>query len=47
MAAERFAAPAARIAGIRPDLAAPAAGGSRVGEGSILGNLGGLLDGDN
>jgi uncharacterized protein (TIGR00266 family) len=26
--------------------AAPAAGGSRVGEGSILGNLGGLLDGD-
>jgi uncharacterized protein (TIGR00266 family) len=27
--------------------AAPAAGGSRVGEGSILGNLGGLLDGDN
>jgi uncharacterized protein (TIGR00266 family) len=27
--------------------AAPAAGGSRVGEGSILGNLGGILDGDN
>src|SRR6185369_3813716 len=27
--------------------AAPAAGGSRVGEGSILGSLGGLLDGDN
>jgi uncharacterized protein (TIGR00266 family) len=27
--------------------AAPAAGGSRVGEGSILGNLGGLIDGDN
>jgi len=27
--------------------AAPAAGGSRVGEGSILGGLGGLLDGDN
>ena len=26
--------------------AAPAAGGSRVGEGSILGGLGGLLDGD-
>ena len=26
--------------------AAPAAGGSRVGEGSILGSLGGLLDGD-
>jgi uncharacterized protein (TIGR00266 family) len=27
--------------------AAPAAGGSRQGEGSILGGLGGLLDGDN
>jgi uncharacterized protein (TIGR00266 family) len=27
--------------------AAPAAGGRRVGEGSILGGLGGLLDGDN
>ena len=27
--------------------AAPAAGGSRVGEGSILGGLGGVLDGDN
>jgi uncharacterized protein (AIM24 family) len=27
--------------------AAPARGGSRVGEGSILGGLGGLLDGDN
>jgi len=27
--------------------AAPAAGGKRVGEGSILGGLGGLLDGDN
>jgi len=27
--------------------AAPAAGGSRVGEGSVLGSLGGLLDGDN
>jgi uncharacterized protein (TIGR00266 family) len=27
--------------------AAPSAGGSRVGEGSILGSLGGLLDGDN
>jgi uncharacterized protein (TIGR00266 family) len=27
--------------------AAPAAGGSRQGEGSILGSLGGLLDGDN
>jgi uncharacterized protein (TIGR00266 family) len=27
--------------------AAPAAGGSRVGEGSILGGLGGILDGDN
>src|SRR5689334_7083926 len=27
--------------------AAPAAGGHRVGEGSILGGLGGLLDGDN
>ena len=27
--------------------AAPAAGGSRQGEGSILGNLGGILDGDN
>jgi uncharacterized protein (TIGR00266 family) len=27
--------------------AAPAAGGSRVGEGSILGGIGGLLDGDN
>jgi uncharacterized protein (TIGR00266 family) len=27
--------------------AAPAAGGSRVGEGSILGGLGGLIDGDN
>jgi uncharacterized protein (TIGR00266 family) len=27
--------------------AAPAAGGSRVGEGSVLGGLGGLLDGDN
>ena len=27
--------------------AAPAAGGSRVGEGSMLGGLGGLLDGDN
>jgi uncharacterized protein (AIM24 family) len=27
--------------------AAPAAGGSRRGEGSILGGLGGLLDGDN
>jgi uncharacterized protein (TIGR00266 family) len=27
--------------------AAPAAGGSRTGEGSILGGLGGLLDGDN
>jgi uncharacterized protein (TIGR00266 family) len=27
--------------------AAPAAGGARQGEGSILGNLGGLLDGDN
>lgn len=27
--------------------AAPAAGGSRVGEGSILGSLGGLIDGDN
>jgi len=27
--------------------AAPAAGGSRVGEGSILGGLGGMLDGDN
>ena len=26
--------------------AAPAAGGSRVGEGSLLGGLGGLLDGD-
>ncbi len=26
--------------------AAPAAGGSRVGEGSVLGGLGGLLDGD-
>jgi len=27
--------------------AAPAAGGNRVGEGSILGSLGGLIDGDN
>ena len=27
--------------------AAPSAGGKRVGEGSILGGLGGLLDGDN
>ena len=27
--------------------AAPKAGGSRVGEGSVLGGLGGLLDGDN
>jgi uncharacterized protein (TIGR00266 family) len=27
--------------------AAPAAGGNRVGEGSVLGGLGGLLDGDN
>ena len=27
--------------------AAPAAGGSRVGEGSVLGGLGGILDGDN
>jgi uncharacterized protein (TIGR00266 family) len=27
--------------------AAPAAGGSRMGEGSILGGIGGLLDGDN
>ena len=27
--------------------AAPAAGGKRVGEGSVLGGLGGLLDGDN
>jgi uncharacterized protein (AIM24 family) len=27
--------------------AAPAAGGSRIGEGSILGGIGGLLDGDN
>lgn len=27
--------------------ASPAAGGSRVGEGSLLGGLGGLLDGDN
>jgi len=27
--------------------AAPAAGGKRVGEGSLLGSLGGLLDGDN
>jgi hypothetical protein len=27
--------------------AAPAAGGSRRGEGSILGGLGDLLDGDN
>jgi uncharacterized protein (TIGR00266 family) len=27
--------------------AAPAAGGNRVGEGSILGGLGGLIDGDN
>jgi uncharacterized protein (TIGR00266 family) len=27
--------------------AAPAAGGKRVGEGSVLGSLGGLLDGDN
>jgi uncharacterized protein (TIGR00266 family) len=27
--------------------AAPAAGGSRVGEGSLLGGLGGLIDGDN
>ncbi len=27
--------------------AAPAAGGKRMGEGSILGNLGGLIDGDN
>jgi uncharacterized protein (TIGR00266 family) len=27
--------------------AAPSAGGSRVGEGSVLGGLGGLLDGDN
>ena len=27
--------------------AAPAAGGSRVGEGSILGGIGGILDGDN
>jgi uncharacterized protein (TIGR00266 family) len=27
--------------------AAPAAGGSRMGEGSVLGGLGGLLDGDN
>jgi hypothetical protein len=27
--------------------AAPAAGGSRRGEGSILGGLGGILDGDN
>ena len=27
--------------------AAPAAGGSRVGEGSVLGRLGGLIDGDN
>jgi hypothetical protein len=26
--------------------AAPAAGGSRQGEGSILGGLGGILDGD-
>jgi len=26
--------------------AAPSAGGKRVGEGSILGGLGGLLDGD-
>ena len=27
--------------------AAPAAGGTRTGEGSILGSLGGILDGDN
>jgi uncharacterized protein (AIM24 family) len=26
---------------------APSAGGRRVGEGSVLGGLGGLLDGDN
>ncbi len=38
--------PFSRLAG-RMLAAAPAAGGRRVGEGSILGGLGGLIDGDN
>lgn len=38
--------PFSRLAG-RMLAAAPATGGRRVGEGSILGGLGGLLDGDN
>ncbi|GAB4231584.1 MAG: TIGR00266 family protein [Acidobacteriota bacterium] len=38
--------PFSRLAG-RMLQAAPQAGGKRVGEGSILGGLGGLLDGDN
>ena len=38
--------PFSRLAG-RMLMAAPKGGGKRVGEGSILGGLGGLLDGDN
>lgn len=38
--------PFSRLAG-RIWAAAPQAGGRQVGEGSLLGNLGGLLDGDN
>jgi uncharacterized protein (AIM24 family) len=38
--------PLSRLAN-RIVMAAPAAGGSRRGEGSLLGGLGGLLDGDN
>jgi uncharacterized protein (TIGR00266 family) len=38
--------PRSRLAN-RIVMAAPAAGGSRRGEGSLLGGLGGLLDGDN
>ena len=38
--------PLSRLAN-RIIMAAPAAGGKRVGEGSILGGFGGLLDGDN
>jgi uncharacterized protein (AIM24 family) len=38
--------PFSRLAG-RMLAAAPAGGGRQVGEGSVLGALGGLLDGDN
>jgi hypothetical protein len=38
--------PLSRLAG-RIYAAAPQGGGKRVGEGSVLGALGGLLDGDN